>query len=133
MLATASMVSGARLRRNTLNTLTNNYVMDFVSTPKKWIINWIMAEVGLEIKIFDKINLWHKPDDIPNKAGDIFYKSGWDDYRIEYFDAKPGHKKVWQDFIESENPKKWCYITDLIDIIDNDEFKTGDAYVINHI
>ena len=99
------------------------------------------ALLGLKPKIFDNLNFWHRPKEYPKLSGDIFYKSKkYNDYRIEYWDLVrlsielvPYNYDAWMRFIEREEVEKWCYIRDLVGIIDNDDFVSGNLYIINHI
>ena len=99
------------------------------------------AMLGLKPKIFDNLNFWHRPKEYPKSPGEIFYKSKkYNDYRIEFwnlvklnFESIPYHWDAWMQFIESEEVEKWCYLRDLVDIIDNDYFVSGELYLINHI
>lgn len=90
-------------------------------------------EFELKPKIFNNVTFWHKPEEEPEKACKIFYKSGWGDYCIEDVDRMPRHTEAWDYFIVVDKVEKWCYLSDLIDIIDNEKFVTGNLYIINHI
>lgn len=92
--------------------------------------------------IVDKRDFWHRIPEYPKSPGEIFYKSKkYNDYRIEFwnlaklnFESIPYHWDAWMQFIESEEVEKWCYLRDLLDIIDNDDFVSGELYLlINHI
>lgn len=99
------------------------------------------AMSGWKPKIFDNLNFWHRPMDYPKFAGNIFYKSKkYNDYRIEYWnlvrisiELVPYNYDAWLQFIATEDVEKWCYLRDLVDIIDNDDFVIGNLYIINHI
>lgn len=96
---------------------------------------------GTIFKIVDKREFWHRPTEYPKLSGNIFYKSKkYNDYRIEYWNRErlcielvTYNYDSWMQFIESEEVEKWCYLRDLVDIIDNDEFESGELYLINHI
>lgn len=96
---------------------------------------------GPMFKIVDKSEFWHRPTDYPELSGNIFYKSKkYNDYRIEYWnrvrlsiESVPYFWKEWMQFVEFEEVEKWCYLRDLVDIIDNDDFVSGQLYLINHI
>lgn len=110
---------------------------------KEWLDDIIEEIFGSKIIIFDGTRLWRKPNEYPKDTGNIFYKSGkFKDYRIEFWDVRPIMflknkeelaKNRWEEFTKEEGIEKWCYLKDLLNIIDNDEFKTGDRYIINHI
>lgn len=96
---------------------------------------------GPMFKIVDKREFWHRPTDYPKLSGDIFYKSKkYNDYRIENFNLDRFNVELvlsnydeWMQFIKREEVEKWCYLRDLVDIIDNDDFVSGELYLINHI
>lgn len=93
---------------------------------------------GPMFKIVDKREFWHRPTEYPKLSGDIFYKSKkYNDYRIENFYLDRfnivSYYDEWMQFIKREEVEKWCYLRDLVDIIDNDDFVSGELYLIKHI